>query len=58
KATIQASAIVNGIVLASRAIGAAIISAFGAKWLAKRLGAAPATAIGFGLMALTLTTIP
>ncbi|MBE9126007.1 MULTISPECIES: MFS transporter [unclassified Coleofasciculus] len=58
KATINAGAMVNGIVLASRAVGAAIISAFGAKWLAKRLGAATATAIGFGLMALTLTTIP
>ena len=58
KTTIQAGAIVNGIVLASRAIGAAVISAFGAKWIAKRLGSATATAIGFGLMALTLTTIP
>jgi len=56
--TIGAGAALNGIVLASRAIGAAIISAFGAKWLAKTLGAAQATAVGFGLMALTLMTIP
>jgi predicted MFS family arabinose efflux permease len=58
KVTIGAGAALNGIVLASRAIGAAIISAFGAKWLAKTLGAAQATAVGFGLMALTLMTIP
>ncbi len=58
KATIGAGAALNGIVLASRAIGAAVISAFGAKWLAQKLGAAQATAIGFGLMALTLITIP
>ena len=58
KATLGAGAALNGIVLASRAIGAAAISAFGAKWLAQTLGAAQATAAGFGLMALTLTTIP
>lgn len=58
KVTIGAGAALNGIVLASRAIGAAIISAFGAKWLAKTFGAAQATAMGFGLMALTLITIP
>jgi len=58
KTTIGAGAALNGIVLASRAIGAAIVSAFGAKWLAKTLGAAQATAVGFGLMALTLMTIP
>jgi len=58
KATLGAGATLNGIVLASRAIGAAAISAFGAKWLAQTLGAAQATAAGFGLMAVTLTTIP
>jgi predicted MFS family arabinose efflux permease len=58
KVTIGAGAALNGIVLASRAIGAATISAFGAKWLAKTFGAAQATAMGFGLMALTLMTIP
>ncbi len=58
KQTINASAAVNGIVLASRAIGAAAISAFGAKWLEKNLGAAKSIALGCGLMALTLTTIP
>jgi MFS transporter, ACDE family, multidrug resistance protein len=58
KQTIGASAATNGIVLASRAIGAAAISAFGAKWLEKNLGFAKATALGCGLMAITLTAIP
>lgn len=58
KVTIGAGAALNGIVLASRAVGAAAISAFGAKWLAQTLGAAQATAMGFALMALTLMTIP
>jgi MFS family permease len=58
KATIGASTTVNGIVLASRAIGAAVISAFGARYLAKRFGMTGATTLGLGLMALTLMTIP
>jgi MFS family permease len=58
KQTIGAGSVVNGIVLASRAIGAATISAFGAKWLEKTLGAARSIALGCGLMAVTLTTIP
>lgn len=56
--TINAGTVVNGIVLATRAVGAAIISAFGAKRLAKAVGPASAIAIGFGIMALTLITIP
>jgi predicted MFS family arabinose efflux permease len=56
--TIGAGAVLNGAVLAVRAIGAGVISAFGASQLAKRLGAAQATAVGFGLMALTLAMIP
>ncbi len=55
---IAAGTLLNGIVLASRAVGAAIISAWGAKQLAHRFGAAFTTAFGFGLMALTLITIP
>ena len=58
KVTIGAGAALNGFVLASRAVGAPAISAFGAKRLAQTLGAAQATAVGFGLMALTLMTIP
>ncbi|MEQ9669614.1 MFS transporter [Coleofasciculus sp. G2-EDA-02] len=58
KQTIDATSVVNGIVLASRAIGAAVISAFGAKRLAQGLGQRTTVAIGLGLMALTLSTIP
>ncbi|MEQ9353960.1 MAG: MFS transporter [Coleofasciculus chthonoplastes F3-SA18-01] len=58
KQTIDATSVINGIVLASRAIGAAIISAFGAKRLAQRWGRPTTVAIGLGLMALTLSTIP
>lgn len=48
----------NGIVLAARAIGAAFISAFGAKPLAKAIGLNRSTALGFGVMAATLAPIP
>lgn len=58
KATIGAGPVLNGIVLASRAIGAAIVSAFGATKLAYRLGTVEATALGFGFMAVSLATIP
>jgi predicted MFS family arabinose efflux permease len=58
KETIAAGTALNGIVLASRAVGAAAVSAFGAKRLARTFGAQRAIAIGFGLMAVTLTTIP
>ncbi len=58
KETIGADTVLNGAILASRAIGAAVISAVGASKLAKRLGSAKAIALGFMLMALTLITIP
>lgn len=58
KAKIGAGAILNGVVLASRAVGAACISAFGASQLAKTIGVERSTAVGFGLMAVTLGTIP
>jgi MFS family permease len=58
KQTLNVGTVVNGLVLASRAVGAAVISAFGAKQLVQLVGGAPATAIGFGLMATTLSTIP
>lgn len=58
KATIGAGTILNGIVLASRAVGAAVVSALGARRLSQKLGIFKATAVGFGLMALTLGTIP
>lgn len=58
KQTLNVGTVVNGIVLASRAVGAAVISAYGAKQLTQKVGVAPAIAIGFGLMAVTLATIP
>ncbi len=48
----------NGIVLGSRVLGAGIISAFGAKPLAKAIGIGGATGVGFGIVALTLSSIP
>lgn len=58
KETIGAGPRLNGLVLATRAIGAATVSALGTKRLVKRLGLAPTAALGLGLMALTLVTIP
>ncbi|KYC37000.1 MFS transporter [Scytonema hofmannii PCC 7110] len=58
KQTIGVGAVLNGVVLASRAVGAAAISAFGARQLAKNIGTERSIAVGFGLMALTLATIP
>jgi len=58
KATIGADTALNGMILASRAIGAAIISALGASRLAKNLGVAQTISLGFVLMAVTLITIP
>lgn len=58
KITIGAGPTLNGILLASRAIGVAVISAFGARQLAKFLGLKRTIALGFGLMAVTLATIP
>lgn len=58
RATINAGAALNGIILATRAIGAAIVSAFVAKRLVQSLGTAQASAVGFALMAVTLATLP
>jgi len=58
KESIGADTAVNGAILASRAIGAAVISAVGASKLAKRVGSAKAIGLGFILMAVTLMTIP
>ena len=58
KGAIGADTVLNGAILASRAIGAAVISAVGASKLAKRVGSAKAIALGFILMAVTLITIP
>jgi predicted MFS family arabinose efflux permease len=58
KKTIGAGTILNGIVLASRAIGAAAVSAIGAKYIAQTLGKVRAIALGIGLMAIALASIP
>ncbi|MEM9922250.1 MAG: MFS transporter [Cyanobacteria bacterium P01_D01_bin.50] len=58
KETIGADTVLNGAILASRAVGAAVISAVGASKLAKHLGSANAIALGFTLMAVTLIAIP
>ncbi len=58
RAAIGADTLLNGLILASRAVGAAVISAVGASRLASRIGSTHAIALGFGLMALTLVTIP
>ena len=58
KAAIGAGPVVNGAILASRAVGAALISALGASRLARWLGVTPSITLGFMLMALTLITIP
>ncbi|KAF3887660.1 MULTISPECIES: MFS transporter [Nostocales] len=58
KVAIGANTVLNGAILASRAIGAAIVSAVGASLLAKKLGVTRAIGVGFGLMALTLIAIP
>ncbi|NES81621.1 MAG: MFS transporter, partial [Moorea sp. SIO2B7] len=56
--TINSGTLLNGIVLASQAIGAAAISAFGVSKLTQNFGLILTTASGFGLMALALITIP
>lgn len=57
-ATIDSTTVINGLVLACQAIGAAIISAFGVSLLMRRLGSTPTLAIGLSLMAIALITIP
>lgn len=58
KTSLGADTVLNGAILAARAVGAALISAVGASRLAQRLGVYPAIACGLGLMALTLLAIP
>lgn len=58
KVQLGASPIINGGVLATRALGAAVVSAVGASHLAKRIGSNLAIAVGFILMAFSLATIP
>jgi MFS transporter, ACDE family, multidrug resistance protein len=55
---IQADSALNGGILASRAVGAALVSAVGTRWLLLRVGWRGAIAIGFICMGSTLLTIP
>ena len=52
------STLVIGIILASKALGATIISAFGVRPLVKAWGNLGAIALGYGVMASALITIP
>ncbi|MEM6503431.1 MAG: MFS transporter [Cyanobacteria bacterium P01_C01_bin.89] len=56
--TIGADSVLNGMILAARAIGAAILAAVGASKLARKVGVRRAIAIGFLIMSITLATIP
>ncbi|MEB3210646.1 MAG: MFS transporter [Leptolyngbyaceae bacterium] len=58
KEVIGAGPALNGFVLAIRAVGAALVSAFVASRLAKRIGSDRTIGLGFVLMALMLATIP
>ncbi|MBD2103866.1 MFS transporter [Leptolyngbya sp. FACHB-261] len=58
KATLGTGAGLNGTLLATQAIGAAVVSAFGVRRLTNRLGIDGTFAVGFGLMALSLIAIP
>jgi predicted MFS family arabinose efflux permease len=58
KTTMNASSVLIGIVLASQALGAAGISAFGVRRLTQRFGLIGSTGLGFGCMALPLIIIP
>ncbi len=58
KNTFSTPAELNGLVLALKAVGATIISAFGAKLIAKFISQRGAIALGFGMMALMLIIVP
>ncbi len=58
QSTIGADSILNGMILATRAIGAAIIAALGATRVAKRFGKNKAASLGLIMMAVTLAVIP
>lgn len=58
RTTLAASTLVIGIVLASKAVGATFISAFGVRPITKAWGNLGAIALGYGVMASALITIP
>jgi MFS transporter, ACDE family, multidrug resistance protein len=58
KQAIGAGTLLNGIVLAFRAIGAALVSAIASRRVTQSLGTTKAIALGFALMGVTLVIIP
>ena len=58
QAAIGADAMLNGTILAARAVGAALISAVGAARMVRQFGTSATLSTGWGLMALTLAIIP
>ena len=58
KATLNTGTVLNGLVLASQALGAAAISALGMRRLAQRIGLGGAASLGLGCMTVTLGTMP
>lgn len=56
--TLSLGTIENGILLAIRALGAALVSAFASKTIVKKLSINGAIALGFALMGLSLFSIP
>ncbi|NBD17649.1 MAG: MFS transporter [Cyanobacteria bacterium] len=56
--TLGLGTVSNGILLATRALGATFISAFGSKQLAQRWSFRSAIALGFALMGISLFSIP
>ncbi len=58
RSAIQADSALNGGILASRAVGAAMIAVGTTQWLLKKVGWRWAIAIGFGCMGSMLVTIP
>lgn len=58
KSAIGAGPELNGLILALRGIGAAVISALGATWVARRVGPNRAIGLGFALMGGMLIILP
>lgn len=58
RTAIDADSVVNGMILATRAIGAALVAAVGANRVAKHFGPTIATSLGFVVMGGTLAVIP
>lgn len=58
RSTLAASTVFIGIVLASKAMGSALISAFGVRFIAKRLGNMGVIVLGYGIIGFALSLLP